>query len=364
MLWFIFSFLLGLGVLYLGAEGTIHGAVGIARLMGVSSLMIGLTLVAYGTSAPELAIDLTAAFSGKTELAFGDLIGSNIANLGLILAVSVLIRPLRINSELIRFELPILFAQTILLWVLCWDGRLGRADALILLGSFGATAAWTMWRGLLESRKFKEQIVQHVEAYDTLEAWQGLLEAEQLGENDRTRVPTFEASDVSLHASRESVRSYPMNLAMTCIGLFALIAGAQMMVYGAVAMARVFGISEMTIGLTIVAVGTSLPELATAILASKRKESEIVIGNVAGSNLFNLGCILGLVALISPVLVPQRSIRFELPVLIAFTGFLVPFAFVNAKMQRWLGLAYLMAFLAFLVWQTWPGPIPIATESN
>ena len=138
---------------------------------------------------------------------------------------------------------------------------------------------------------------------------------------------------------------------MICFGLVGLIIGAQLMVYGAVNIARGLGISELTIGLTIVAIGTSLPELATAILASRKQESEIVIGNVAGSNLFNIGCILALVALISPIPIQSRSIQFELPMLIAMTGLLVPFAWLGGRITRWAGIVFLTAYLAFLALQ-------------
>ena len=161
------------------------------------------------------------------------------------------------------------------------------------------------------------------------------------------------ADGIGDHASRaaSSDRSVPMNMAVVLLGLFGLIAGAQLMVYGAVGVARTLGVSELTIGLTIVAVGTSLPELATAILASRRQESDIVIGNVAGSNLFNLGCVLGLVACIAPFEVHVQAVRRDLPFLIGFSSLLIPIAMTGGKVQRPVGWVYLLGFLIFIVLQ-------------
>lgn len=161
---------------------------------------------------------------------------------------------------------------------------------------------------------------------------------------------TFES-----HVSGESERSYLLNLVMISIGLFALILGAQLMVFGAVNIARGVGVSELTIGLTIVAIGTSLPELATAVLASRKKESEIVIGNVAGSNLFNISAILALVALICPIPISNHSLQTELPILIVFTAFLLPLALCLRRVPGWAGYVYLIAFSAFLIWQVSQG---------
>jgi cation:H+ antiporter len=325
----ILLFLLGLAILYVGAEGTIHGAVGIARRIGISSLLIGLTLIAYGTSAPELAIDITAAVGGKTDLAFGDLLGSNIANLGLILGVAVIIRPIQLHAEIVRFEIPLLIIQSVLVWFLCMDGSLSRSDGVILILSFGVISCWTIYRGIREKQSYQEQVVALTESVEAEDPWKDVLATDRGSESqllDRVRGPE---------------KSLPRNGALVLLGLFGLIAGAQLMVYGAVGVAR----------LTIVAVGTSLPELATSILASRRQESDIVIGNVAGSNLFNIGCILGLVACITPFEVPEQSLHWDLPLLIGFSALLLPIAFAGAEIRRWVGWVYLAGFAIFICMQ-------------
>jgi cation:H+ antiporter len=351
ILWSVLLFFLGLAILYVGAEGTIHGGVGIARGMGVSSLLIGLTLIAYGTSAPEVAIDITAALQGKTDLAFGDLIGSNIANLGLILGLAVIIRPIRLHAAIVRFEIPLLIAQSFLLWGLCFDGFLSRTDGMILLSSFGCLACWTIYRGIREKRAYREQVIELTHAVEEKDPWKEVLASDRASDSEiLERVPETTTVGTSNKAALAD-RSFLRNAALVLVGLFGLIAGAQLMVHSAVAIARTLGLSELVIGLTIVAVGTSLPELATAILASRRQESDIVIGNVAGSNLFNIGCILGIVACISPFQVGEHSFRWDLPIMIGFSIFLLPIALRGGEVKRWAGWTYLIGFAVFLCMQ-------------
>ena len=351
ILWSVLLFFLGLAILYVGAEWTIYGSVGMARGAGISSLLIGLTLIAYGTSTPEFAIDLTAALQGKTDLAFGDLIGSNIANLGLILGVAAIIRPIRLHAAVVRFEIPLLVAQSALVWGLCWDGVLSRVDGLVLLVSFGCIAFWTIYRGIREKNPYCKQVSGVTQAIEAEDPWKDLLVSEQASDSEvLDRVSSGSEMGPSNKATLAE-KSFLRNVAFVLLGLFGLVAGAQLMVYGAVGVARTVGVSELVIGLTIVAVGTSLPELATAVLASRRQESDIVVGNVAGSNLLNIGCILGLVACIAPFEVHDQSLRWELPLLMSFSAFLIPIAFRGYEIQRWVGWAYLTGFAIFLGWQ-------------
>lgn len=351
ILWSALLFVSGLAVLYVGAEGTLYGAIGIARRIGISPLLIGLTLIAYGTSAPELAIDITAAVRGKTDLAFGDLVGSNLANLGLILGVAVIIRPIQLNATLVRFEIPLLVIQAILVWVLSLDGTLGRVDGCLILILFGLIAVWTIYRGVREKNSYRTQVVELTKQIESEDPWRIVVaDAEESG-NDTLVVNERKGIAVEPSHAAQGIRSVPFNCALVLIGLFGLISGAQLMVYGAVSIARTLGVSELTIGLTIVAVGTSLPELATAVLASRRKESDIVIGNVAGSNLFNIGCVLGIVACIVPVEIQEHSLRWEIPLLIGFSAFLLPIAFWGGKVQRWMGYVYVTGFAVFLILQ-------------
>jgi cation:H+ antiporter len=362
IVWSALIFVSGLAVLYVGAEGTLLGAVGIARSIGISSLLIGLTLIAYGTSAPELAIDITAAFRGKTDLAFGDLIGSNVANLGLILGTAVIIRPMQLNASIVRFEIPLLVLQAVLVWLLSLDGSLSRTDGTVLLLMFGGVAWWTVYRGIREKRSYRKQVIAltkdiEAEGAPLLELLGGDGEARPNdGQHIDSKVESSEVTnpDDNSNHTTQTARSLPINVSFVLLGLFGLIAGAQLMVYGAVSIARTVGVTELTIGMTIVAVGTSLPELATAILASRRRESDIVIGNVAGSNLFNIGCILGLVALISPFQVHPHSLRRELPFLIVFSALLLPIAFAGGEVRRWMGWIYVAGFALFMGYQVFP----------
>lgn len=351
ILWSALLFVSGLAVLYVGAEGTLYGAVGIARRIGISPLLIGLTLIAYGTSTPELAIDITAAMRGKTDLAFGDLIGSNIANLGLILGVAVIIRPIQLNATLVRFEIPLLVMQAMLIWILSLDGSLSRVDGCLILLLFGSIAFWTIYRGVREKNSYRKQVVELTKHVESEDPWKLVVADAGDWESEALAATKEESTAREPSHAAQGIRSFPFNFSLVLIGLFGLISGAQLMVYGAVSIARTLGVSELTIGLTIVAVGTSLPEFATAILASQRKESDIVIGNVAGSNLFNIGCVLGIVACIVPVDIQEHSLRWELPLLVAFSAFLLPIALLGGKVQRWMGWVYLAGFAVFLILQ-------------
>lgn len=304
---------LGLVILYFGAEGTLKGAVSIARRMNISPLVIGLTLVAFGTSAPELSLDVTAALRGTTDLAFGDLIGSNLANIGLILGVSALIRPMRIQMRLLRIEIPIVIATALLVWALAIDGELSRQDGLFLLTALVLFLGYSFRSARQESEAVKEE----------------LREA---------------ATD--LLPMRRSV-------VYVVLGLVGLVAGAQCMVHGAVDLARLIGVSELMIGLTIVAIGTSLPELATSIVASRRGEADIIAGNVVGSNIFNLLGILALVAAIRPLEIPTESLHVDVPVMVGFSLALVPIILRGMVISRREGAVMLSAYIAFLGWQVW-----------
>lgn len=308
---YLLVFAAGLGVLYLGAEGTLHGAVRLARSFGISPLVIGLTLVAYGTSAPELSLDVTAALRGTTDLAFGDLIGSNIANIGLILAVAAILRPLKVEMRLLRAEVPIVIAVSLLLWGLAADGELSRQDGLILLAGFVLLTGYMVRSVREESRAVQREFEQQ--------------------------------SPRSGARWRDS--------GWVVLGLSGLVLGAQLMIFGAVGIARAWGVSELIIGLTIVAIGTSLPELATSIVAARKNEADIVVGNVIGSNIFNLLCVMALVAIIRPIPVPPGALVVELPIMVGFVVLLVPIMLRGLVITRAEGALLLVGFVAFVAWQ-------------
>jgi cation:H+ antiporter len=304
-------FVIGLAILYVGAEALVKGSVQLARSFGVSPLVIGLTLVAFGTSAPEMSLDLTAALRGAVDLAFGDLVGSNIANIGLILGAGALVRPLRVQMRLLKVEVPIVIVVSLGLWALAADGRVSRLDGGIMIACFLGFLVYTYRAARREPRAVKEEF-------------------EELVTNNAGRM----ASTLLVVA-----------------GLAGLVLGAQLMVYAAVAMARAFGVSELVIGLTIVAVGTSLPELATSVVGAWRGEADIVVGNVVGSNIFNILWIMGVVAQVRPLPAHAQSLAVDLPVMIGFAVALVPIMLHGLKITRLEGTLLIVAFTAFMLWQ-------------
>jgi cation:H+ antiporter len=267
--------------------------------------------VAFGTSAPELSLDLTAAFRGKTDLAFGDLVGSNIANVGLIAGLAAIIRPLGVRMRLLRVEVPVVIATSLGLWGLTADGTLGRVDAAIMLIAFAVFLVFTYRSARAEPAAVKGEFEQLAQA-----------------------------------GSKRGI-----NAALVAGGLVGLVAGAQLMVYAAVEFARQFGVSELVIGLTVVAVGTSLPELATSVVGAWQGESDIVVGNVLGSNIFNILMIMSAVALVQPLEIAPSSWSVDVPVMIGFSIALVPIMIRMFKVTRGEGILLVIGYIAFLCWQ-------------
>ncbi len=304
-------FVVGLVILYFGAESLLTGSVRIARRMGVSPLVIGLTLVAFGTSAPELSLDVTASLRGSGALAYGDLVGSNIANIGLILGIGAMMRPLTVQARLLRAEVPIVIATSLIVWAVAIDGELSRQDGLILLAMFVLFLGYSLRTAKQESRAVKAEMSEAI-----------------------------------------PMTGKPLNDVLLSVGgLVGLIIGAQLMVYAAVAIARYLGVSELMVGLTIVAIGTSFPELATSIVASRRGEADIVVGNVIGSNIFNMLFVLAIVALIRPVSIPAESLHVDVPVMTGLAALLVPIMLRGMVVSRAEGAFLVCCYVGFLAWQ-------------
>lgn len=286
--------LLGGGVLlYFGAEWLVGGASGLARALSVPQLLIGLTVVAYGTSAPEVVVGVKASLDGAGGIALGNVVGSNIANLGLILGLTTLLRPAQVDGALIRREVPVLLLATLAVPVVLIDGVVTRLEgAALLLAALG----YSVWMVASTRRSMK------AEAADA---------AQDAGQMEK-------AADLAgAPASRGRGR-----LAVTALaGLAFLVLGGSLFVDGAAGLARGWGMSERVIGLTIVAVGTSLPELATSLIAAWRGHSDLSVGNVVGSNIFNALLCLGAAALLAPVEAPLVSVRFDLSVMVVLTVF-------------------------------------------
>ena len=281
--------LLGGGVLlYFGAEWLVGGSSGLARRLGVPQLLIGLTVVAYGTSAPEIVVGAKASLAGSGALALGNVVGSNIANLGLILGLTALITPPRVDAALRTRELPVLLASTLAIPLMAWDGVVSRFEGVLLVV---AALAYTVWM-VRDARKSLREAARDAQVMQA-------------------------AADT---AGGPTVRG-PVRLALTAVvGLVLLVLGGNLFVDGASGLARTLGMSERLIGLTIVAVGTSLPELATSLIAAFRGASDLAVGNVVGSNIFNVLLCLGLAALLSPVAQPFADVSFDLAALGVLTA--------------------------------------------
>ena len=304
--------LLGLALLLVGAEMLVRGASRLALATGMSPLVIGLTVVAFGTSTPELAVSVDAARSGAPDIALGNVVGSNITNVLLILGVSALIAPLIVARQLIRVDVPIMFAVSVLALVFSLDGGISRVDGVIL-------AALLVGYTLLQVR---------------------------LGRSDPA------AADTTLDTvdgPPRGTRAWIFNIALVGGGLVLLILGANWLVDSATQIARQFGLSELVIGLTVVAVGTSMPEIATSIIATIRGQRDLAVGNVVGSNIFNILGVLGLAAVISPTGIPvsPAAVNFDIPVMIATAVACLPIFFTGHSIQRWEGVVFLGYYIAY-----------------
>jgi cation:H+ antiporter len=310
MLLQLLLFLVGLAVLAVGAELFIRGAVRVARRFGVSPFVIGLTLVGFGTSAPELVVNLSAACQGNSDIAVGNVVGSNIANVGLILGVAAVIRTLTAEMRLLKVETPLVLAASIAVSVMALDGDLGRWDAAILLVFFAAVMVYIALSAKREPAEVKEELGKSVPKPERM--WMSLL--------------------------------------LLVLGLGGLIGGAQLMVDSAVHLAESWGMSKALIGLTIVAVGTSLPELASTVAAAYRGQSDIAVGNVVGSNLFNLLLILGVTSAVCPLPVDAGMMTFDLPVMVGFALVLLLVLLNGLKVYRWEGAVLLLAYAGVTAW--------------
>jgi cation:H+ antiporter len=307
-------------LLYFGAEWLVGGASALALALRVPQIVVGLTVVAYGTSAPEVVVGVKAALGGHAAVALGNVIGSNIANVGLILGVAVLLRPARVDASLGRRELPVLLSSAALLPLLLRDGRLGAVEGALLLG---LAVLYTGWM-VREARS--AAVVKRAE--------------EQLEEVAR------EADAAG--APRPGSPSASALIALGGLGV--LLLGGHLFVEGAVGLALRIGMSERVVGLTIVAVGTSLPELVTSVIAALRGHSDLAVGNVVGSNIFNVLLCLGLSGLVGPLTASWSSLRLEVAALLVMTVLCAVFIRTERTVSRAEGAFALGLYLAFTAW--------------
>jgi cation:H+ antiporter len=314
----IVLFFVGLGLLIGGAELFVRGSSRLAARIGVSSLVIGLTVVSFGTSAPELAISIQSGLNGQTDLLLGNIIGSNIFNVLFILGVSALITPLVVDQKLVRQDVPLMIGCALLLWAISLDGDINKVEAA------GFIVLLLAYIGLLIYQSRRESNEQVKQEYD---AEYGVPEAS--------------------HS-----RHWIVYVMFILGGLGLLVLGARWLVQSAVEIAQYMGLSSVIIGLTIVSAGTSLPEVATSVLAGLKGERDIAVGNVVGSNIFNILCILGISGVVLPgsIAVPTSILAFDLPVMIAISVACLPIFFTGYTIARWEGFVFLGYYLAYTVY--------------
>ncbi len=299
----------GLVLLYFGAEALVRGGAALALRLGIAPLIVGLTVVAFGTSAPEMVVSVGAATTGAGGIALGNVIGSNICNIALILGLAALIRPMKVQVQLIRLDIPIMIGASVALVVLLADGVLGRFDGLLLAGAM----AVYLWFLIASARRDRNALAGAME--DTVHA---------------NSIPTGRG------------------IMMVVGGLALLVLGGKIFVDGAVTLAESLGVSERIIGLTVIAIGTSLPELATSVVASVKNEGDMSIGNVIGSNIFNILAILGISALVQPLVSDAFSLL-DFGMMLGLAICLFPLVQTGFTLNRWEGALLLVSYVVYVV---------------
>ena len=345
MIWF----LLGLVTLILGAELMVRGASKLAMALGISPLVVGLTVVAFGTSSPELAVSVQSAWVGQVDIALGNVVGSNIFNVLFILGLSALITPLVVHRQLIRQEVPLMLGASLLLWALAGNQAIDRLDGLLLVGLL---AIYTFYV-IRASRR--QNLVQRQEAsnrQEVLHPQEGMNRQEAISPEEAIRRQESEAPPVTEEGAWDS--HWSVQVVLVLAGLAFLVLGSNWLVEAAIGFARALGVSELVIGLTLIAAGTSLPEVATSILAALRGERDIAVGNVVGSNIFNVLGVLGVSAAIAPtsLTVAPSMLVFDLPVMVAVALACLPIFFTGHLIARWEGglfFAYYLVYTIYLI---------------
>jgi cation:H+ antiporter len=315
----VVSLVIGMIVLIGGAEFLVRGASRLAARTGISPIVIGLTVVAFGTSAPELAVSLQSAWDDKADLAIGNVVGSNIANVLLVLGLAAgLGGGLVVAQRIVRIDVPLMIAASVVVWLMALDGQLNRVDGAILVAGLALYTVWTVVAARRPDPDVEDEY------------------------------------DAGLSFERVRASSAGTDTALVLVGLAGLVLGARMLVGGASDIARDLGVSDLVIGLTVVAVGTSMPEIATSVLAAIRGERDLAVGNAVGSNLFNLMSVLGLSAVISPLplTVTEGARSFDIPIMTAVAVACLPVFFNGYSLKRWEGaifVGYYGAYVGYLL---------------
>lgn len=317
----------GFILLVWSAERFVHGAAGLAGNLGVSPLIIGMTIMGFGTSAPEMLVSGMAASNGNPAMGIGNALGSNITNIALVLGATALFVPLSVHSRILRREYPMLFAITLLAGALMLDGELGVLDGGVLLSGTGLLVGWMIWM-----------------SKQAPPATAGLPEPDPLSSEFESEIPT----DLSTGRA----------LLWVALGLVVLVLSSRLLVWGAVNIAQDLGVSDLIIGLTIIAVGTSLPELAASVMSALKGEDDMAVGNILGSNMFNLLAVLALPGLIAPSLLEPAVMQRDFPVMLGFTIalFLMAYGFRGpGRINRLEGGLLLAGFIAYMTWLGFSG---------
>jgi cation:H+ antiporter len=302
--------LVGAVLLYGGAEGLVRGSASLAARMGLTPLVIGLTVVAFGTSMPEMVVSVGATLAGNGAIAAGNVVGSNIGNIALILGLSSLVSPPVVNARVVRVDLPILVAlSVVLVWMLS-DGQVGRAEAAILVTALIGYLTFSLRAARAEPPEIQAEFAEGMP---------------------------------------QGPRSALLDVVLVVAGLGVLVVGARLLVVGAVAIAQGFGVSDAVIGLTVVAIGTSLPELATSLIAAARGEGDIAVGNVVGSNIFNILGIVGVAAMVRPLQGVGMS-AVDLGLMVGLTAILLPMMRSGFRVARWEGGALVAGYVGYIVY--------------
>ncbi|MDX1884654.1 calcium/sodium antiporter [Mycolicibacterium sp. 120270] len=308
-------FLVGLAALVAGAEVMVRGGVGVAARFGISPIVIGLTVVSIGTSMPELAVGVVAAVEDNGALAVGNITGTNVVNLLLVLGLSALLLPLALELRTLRVELPVMTGAAVLLWLLAFDGVLSRLDGVVLIVCAIVYTGAVVASARRESREVASEFA---EAYP-----------QQPEPPGRTA----------------------LNVVMTVVGVAVIVVGAERLVDAAVGMARGFGVSDALIGLTVVAIGTSAPELVTTVVSTLRRQRDIAVGNLLGSSIYNIILILGATCLVPAqgLSLPSQLVNIDIPIMVAATLVCIPIFITGRRVSRVEGGAMVAAYVAFLV---------------
>lgn len=321
----IAALVFGLVLLVGGGEVLVRGASSIAEAAGLSPLVVGLTVVSFATSAPEFAVTMQAVASGSPGLAIGNVVGSNIANILLVLGVAAVIAPLAVKSPVVKRDVPVMVGMSLLATVLAFNGVIARWQGAILVAALFAYLGWTLKVSRAEAAEQDRSVA-----------------AEE---------PEV-AADPLLEEAAAPIRTNPpvvLSGGLVIGGVALLVGGATLLVNGATSVASSFGLSDLVIGLTIVAIGTSLPELATSVIAALRGQRDLAVGNAVGSNIFNLGAVLGFAAVFSPngIVIPEGASNFDFVLMTGVAILLLPVVYTGMAVARWEGAMFLLYYVAY-----------------